>query len=70
MNIQELNYNEDNDILLIQFPEDKDLNSVRHTLDAFYETFFKRTNKTLAVPDDMEISIIHINNKAKEDESF
>ena len=70
MNIQELNYNEDNDILLIQFPKDEDLDSVRHTLDAFYETFYKRTNKALAVSDDMEISIIHVNNKTKEDEPF
>lgn len=69
MFIQELNYNKDKDIILIQFPKDKDLDSVKSILNSAYETFVKRTNNVLAISDDMDISIIHINEE-KEDAPF
>lgn len=69
MFIQELNYNKDKDIILIQFPKDKDLDSVKPILNSIYETFVKKTNNVLAISDDMDISIIHVNEK-KEDAPF
>lgn len=69
MFIQELNYNKDKDIILIQFLKDEDLDSVKPILNSVYKTFVKRTNNVLAISDDMDISIIHINEE-KEDAPF
>ena len=69
MSIQELNYDKDKDIILIQFPKDEDLELVKPILNSVYETFVKRTNSVLAISDDMDISIIHVNEK-KEDAPF
>ena len=66
MSIQELNYNKDKDIILIQFPKDEDLELVKPILNSVYETFVKRTNSVLAISDDMDISIIHMNEKEED----
>lgn len=66
MPIQELNYDKDKDIILIQFPKDEDLKLVKPILNSVYETFVKRTNSVLAISDDMDISIIHVNEKEED----
>lgn len=66
MSIQELNYNKDKDIILVQFPKDEDLDLVKRNLKSIYETFIKRTNSILAISDDMDISIIHMNEKEED----
>ena len=66
MSIQELNYDKDKDIILIQFPKDEDLDLVKRNLNSVYETFIKRTNSILAISDDMDISIIHMNEKEED----
>ena len=66
MSIQELNYDKDKDIILIQFPKDEDLELVKPILNSVYETFVKRTNSVLAISDDMDISIIHMNEKEED----
>lgn len=66
MDIQELNFNKDEDIILIQFLRDEDLNLIKRNLRAVYETFIKRSNNILAISDDMDISIIHTTTEKEE----
>ena len=70
MDIQELNFNKDKDIILIQFSENKDVELIKSPLDAIYETFINGSNRVLAISDDIKISIIHVKNEKKKEEPF
>lgn len=70
MDIQELNFNKDKDIILIQFSENEDVELIKNPLDAIYETFINGSNRVLAISDDIKISIIHVKNEKKKEEPF
>lgn len=68
MDIQELNFNKDKDIILIQFSENEDVELIKNPLDAIYETFINGSNRVLAISDDIKISIVHIKDEKKEED--